>query len=144
MKPFIFSLALLTAVALPVHASDTEALKEKASVLAEETAETASEVGGKLKDWGIKVWETGREAAGVAKQKLEETEGEAVGETLKGWGSSLLEAGKSAAEVTKEKLDQGTEYLKKEYQEQQAERERRQQEDARKQAEDTEPEGIAI
>lgn len=91
MKPFIFSLVLLTAIALPVQAADTEALKEKASALADETAETAAEIGSKLKDWGSKAWDTGKEAADVAKQKIAETDSDAIGETIKGIGNSLVE-----------------------------------------------------
>ena len=105
--------SVVTALALslflaagPVQAADTEALKEKAAELAEQTSETASELGSSLKAWGSKAWETGVEAAGVAKEKLAESEDSEVGETLKGIGSSLMEGGKRAADAAKEKMDE--------------------------------------
>lgn len=113
MKSLIASLALLVAVALPAQASDTEALKEKAAELAEQTSETASELGNSLKAWGSQAWEHGKDAAGAAKEQLGGDDAE-IGETLKGIGHSLLEGSKRAIDAAKEKADELSQKRKEE------------------------------
>ena len=110
IKHYLVSFTLCALLLLPViptaQAADHETLQEQASGLAEQTAEAASGLGDSLKAWGSQAWEAGKEAVGVAAEKLEATDTGEVGETIKDIGNSLLEGGKRAADAAKEKMDE--------------------------------------